>query len=226
MSGGSVGSDQIKSLREKTAAGILDCQKALRACDGDEERAIRWLREKGLTQQAKWAGRVAAEGLIGSYLHPGAKIGVMIEVNCATDFAARSTEFQTLVKDLAMQVAAAAPRYVKREEVLPEHLASERQIYAAQARQSGKPDAVIEKIVAGKLEKFFQDTCLLEQPFIKDAEKTVGSVVTDVGLRIREPISVRRFVRFQLGEGIERPQEDFAGEVAAQLAAAHEGKPS
>jgi elongation factor Ts len=216
MSGGSIGSEQIKSLREKTAAGILDCQKALRACDGDEERAIRWLREKGLAQQSKWAGRVAAEGLIGNYLHPGAKIGVMIEVNCATDFAAH----------LAMQVAAAAPRYVRREEVLPEHLAAERQIYAAQARQSGKPDAVIEKIVAGKLEKFFQDTCLLEQPFIKDAEKTVDAVVTDVGLRIREPISVRRFVRYQLGEGIERPQEDFAGEVAAQLAAAHEGKPS
>ncbi len=226
MSGASVGSEQIKSLREKTAAGILDCQKALKACDGDEERAIRWLREKGLAQQAKWAGRVAAEGLIGNYLHPGAKIGVMIEVNCATDFAARSAEFQALVKDLAMQVAAAVPRYVRREEVLPEHLAAERQIYAAQARQSGKPDAVIEKIVAGKLEKFFQDTCLLEQPFIKDAEKTVGAVVTDVGLRIREPISVRRFVRYQLGEGIERPQEDFAGEVAAQLAAAHEGKPS
>ena len=221
-----VGSEQVKSLREKTAAGILDCQKALKACNGDEEQAIRWLREKGLAQQSKWAGKVAAEGAVGVYLHPGAKIGVMIEVNCATDFAARSAEFQGLVKDLAMQVAAAAPRYVKREDVPAEDLQAEREIFAAQARQSGKPDAVIDKIVAGKLEKFFQEACLLEQPFIKDSEKSVGAMVDDVGLRIREPISVRRFTRYQLGEGIERPEADFAAEVAAQVAAAHEGKSS
>lgn len=224
MNKASVSSEQIKALREKTAAGILDCKRALSECDGDEGRAIRWLREKGLAQQAKWAGRAATEGQVGIYLHPGGKIGVMIEVNCATDFAARSDEFQALVKDLAMQVAAAAPRWVRREDVAPEQLEAERQIFAVQAQQSGKPEAVIEKIVAGKVEKFYQEVCLLEQPFIKEPEKTVATVVNDVGLRIREPISVRRFVRYQLGEGLERPQGDFADEVAAQLAAAHEGK--
>jgi elongation factor Ts len=222
----SISAEQIKALRERTAAGILDCKKALRACDGDEARAIKWLREKGLAQQAKWAGRVAAEGQVGSYLHPGGKIGVMIEVNCATDFAARSEEFQALVRDLAMQVAASSPRFVRREEVPAEHLAAEREIFATQARQSGKPDAVIDKIVAGKLEKFYQEACLLEQPFIKDPEKSVAAIVDDVGLKIREPLSVRRFVRYQLGEGIERPQDDFASEVAAQVAAAHEAERS
>jgi elongation factor Ts len=217
--------DQVKALREKTAAGILDCQRALQACEGDETRAIRWLREKGLAQQAKWAGRVAAEGQVATYVHPGGKIGVLIEVNCATDFAARSEDFQTLVKDLAMQVAAAAPRYVRREDVPAADLAAEREIFAKQARQSGKPEAVVDKIVAGKVEKFFQDTCLLEQSFIKDPDKTVTTMVNDVGLRVREPISVRRFARFQLGEGIERAQEDFASEVAAQVAA-HDAKPA
>jgi elongation factor Ts len=220
---GKVPPEQVKALREKTLAGVLDCQRALKECDGDEARAIRWLREKGLAQQAKWAGRAATEGQVGIYLHPGGKIGVMIEVNCATDFAARSEDFQGLVKDLAMQVAAAAPRYVRREDVSETDLRSEREIYAKQARESGKPEVVIEKIVAGKMEKFHQETCLLEQPFIKDPEKTVGAVVNDVGLRIREPISVRRFVRYQLGEGLERSRGDFASEVAAQLAA-HEAK--
>ena len=223
---GAVGADQIKALREKTAAGILDCKKALKECGGDEGQAIKWLREKGLAQQQKQAGRVAAEGQVGSYLHPGGKIGVMVEVNCATDFAARSEEFQVLVKDLGMQVAASAPRYVRREDVPADQLQAEHEIYASQARQSGKPEAVIEKIVAGKLEKFFQEACLLEQPFIKDPERSVGAVVEDVGLKIREPVSVRRFVRYQLGEGIDRPQDDFASEVAAQVAAAHEAKPS
>ncbi len=220
---GKVTPEQVKTLREKTLAGVLDCQRALKECDGDETRAIRWLREKGLAQQAKWAGRAATEGQVGIYLHPGGKIGVMIEVNCATDFAARSEDFQGLVKDLAMQVAAAAPRYVRREDVADTDLRSEREIFAKQARESGKPEAVIEKIVAGKMEKFHQETCLLEQPFIKDPEKTVGAVVNDIGLRIREPISVRRFMRYQLGEGLERSRGDFASEVAAQLAA-HEAK--
>jgi elongation factor Ts len=222
---GKVTPEQVKALREKTLAGVLDCQRALRECDGDETRAIRWLREKGLAQQAKWSGRTATEGQVGTYLHPGGKIGVMIEVNCATDFAARSEDFQALVKDLSMQVAAAAPRYVRREDVSEADLRAEREIYTKQARESGKPDTVIERIVAGKMEKFYQEACLLEQPFIKDPEKTVGGIVTDVGLRIREPISVRRFVRYQLGEGLERSQGDFASEVAAQRAA-HEAKPA
>jgi elongation factor Ts len=227
MSGrGGVGPAQVKALREKTGAGILDCQRALKESGGDEAQAARWLREKGLAQQATRAGQLAAEGLVGVYLHTGGKIGVLIEVNCVTDFAARAPEFQALVKDLTMQVAAAAPRYVRREDVPESEVAAEREIYTAQAQASGKPKAVIDKIAAGKLEKFFQEACLLEQPFIKDQERTVGDVVSDVGLRIREHISVRRFVRYQLGEGIERPQTDFAGEVAAQAAAAHEAKPT
>ncbi len=226
MSGPAIGPHKIRALREKTGAGILACQNALKESGGDEGQAIRLLREKGLAQQAKRAGQLAMEGQIGAYLHAGGKIGVLVELNCVTDFAARSDEFQALVKNLAMQVAAAAPRYVKREDVPDAELAAESEIYAAQARQSGKPDAVIEKIVTGKMEKYFQETCLLDQPFIKDQEKTVADVVNDVALRIRENISVLRFVRFQLGEGIERPHGDFAGEVAEQVAAAHEAKPS
>lgn len=226
MSEKAIGPEQVKTLRLKTGAGILDCKKVLKESGGDEAQAIRLLREKGLAQQAKRAAQVAAEGQVGTYLHAGGKIGVMIEVNCVTDFAARSEEFQALVKDLAMQVAAAAPRYVKREDVPAADLAAEREIYLTQARQSGKPEAVIEKMVAGKMEKHFQETCLLDQPFIKDQEKTVADVVSDVGLRIRENISVRRFVRFQLGEAIENPRGDFAGEVAAQVAAAHEAGPA
>jgi elongation factor Ts len=219
-----VGAAQIKALREKTGAGMLDCQRALAESEGDEERAVRWLREKGLAQQAKRAAQVAAEGQVGAYIHAGGKIGVLIEVNCVTDFAAKSPEFQSLVKDLAMQVAAAMPRHVRREDVSDAELAAEREIYRVQARQSGKPEPVVERIVAGKMEKFFGEACLLEQPFVKDQEKKVTDVITDVALRLREHISVRRFVRYQLGEGIERRQGDFAQEVADQLAA-HEGKP-
>jgi elongation factor Ts len=224
MSIATIGPEQVKSLRAKTGAGILDCKKALSEADGDEARAIKLLREKGLAQQAKRAGQVAAEGQIGAYVHTGGKIGVLIEVNCVTDFAARSPEFEALVRDLAMQIAAAAPRYVRREEVPAAELDSERQIFATQARQSGKPEAVIDKIVAGKVEKHFQDICLLEQPFIKDQERTVGDVVNDIGLRIRENITVLRFVRYQLGEGVARPEHDFASEVAAQVAAAQQAK--
>lgn len=226
MSGGAIGPQQVKALREKTGAGILACQQALKESGGDEAKAIRLLREQGLAQQAKRAGQVASEGQVGAYIHPGGKIGVLIEVNCVTDFAARSEEFQSLVKDLAMQVAAASPRYVKREDVPEAELAAEREIFATQARQSGKPEAVIDKIVAGKMEKYFQETCLLDQPFIKEQEKSVAEVVTDVGLRIRENLSVPRFVRYQLGESVDRSRGDFAGEVAEQGAAAHEAKPA
>jgi len=220
MSVEAVTPEQIRALRGKTGAGILDCKKALKEAGGDEAKAVKLLREKGLAQQAKRAGQVAAEGQIGTYLHTGGKIGVMIEVNCQTDFAARSPEFEALVKDLSMQIAAAAPRYVRREDVPEAELAAEREIFAKQAQQSGKPEAVIEKIVKGKIEKHFQEICLLEQPFIKDQEKTVADLVNDAGLRIRENITVLRFVRYQLGEDVVRPEQDFASEVAAQVAAA------
>jgi len=197
--------ESVKELREKTGAGFMDCKKALSEADGDFEQAVRWLREKGLAAAAKKAGRVASEGLIGTYLHAGGRIGVLVEVNCETDFVAKTADFQSLVKDVAMQVAAASPalpRYVRREEIPPQALEQEREIYRAQARSSGKPDKVIEKIAEGKLEKFFADVCLLEQPFIRDPEKTVKDVVSEAVAKLGENIVVRRFARFQLGESL------------------------
>jgi elongation factor Ts len=191
---------QVKELRERTGAGIVDCQKALTESGGDIEKAIVLLREKGLAAAAKRAGRTAAQGAIGAYIHGGGKIGVLVEVNCETDFVARTEEFQRLVKDIAMQIAAANPRYVRREEVSEAELERERGIYRAQTAQSGKPPAVVERIVQGKMEKFHSETCLLEQPFIRDPGKTVEQVIREVIQRTGENIVVRRFSRFQIGE--------------------------
>ncbi len=195
-----VGPEAVRELRDKTGAGIMDCKKALSESSGDLEKAVVLLRERGLAAAAKKSARAAAEGLVGTYVHGGGKIGVLIEVNCETDFVARTPDFQSVVKDLAMQVAAASPGYVRREEVPDEIKSRELEIYRVQARQSGKPEPVIEKIIAGKLEKFFAETCLLEQPFIKDPERSVGQLVTDTVARLGENIIVRRFARFQVGE--------------------------
>jgi len=192
---------QVKELRERTGAGIVDCQKALAESGGEVEKAIVLLREKGLATAAKKAGRTAAQGAVGVYVHGGGKIGVLVEVNCETDFVARTEEFQRLVKDLAMQVAAANPRYVRRDEVSTAEQERERAIYRAQTVQSGKPAAVIERIVEGKLEKFYSETCLLEQPFIREPGKTVDQLVKEIVARTGENIVVRRFARFQVGEG-------------------------
>ena len=195
--------ESVKDLRDKTGAGFMDCKKALSEAGGDFEQAIRWLREKGLAAAAKKAGRTTSEGLIGTYLHAGGRIGVLVEVNCETDFVAKTSEFQGLVKELAMQVAAASPalaRFVRREEVPVETIEQEREIYRTQARNTGKPDKVIEKIVDGKIDKFLSDICLLEQPFIRDPEKTVKDVVNEAIAKLGENMHVRRFVRFQLGE--------------------------
>jgi len=194
----------VKELREKTGAGLLDCQKALGEAQGDVEKALRVLREKGLAKAAKKGSRVATDGAVGAYIHPGAKIGVLIEVNCETDFVARTDEFQQLVRDLSMQVAAASPRYVRREDVPESELAGERAIYRVQAEQSGKPAQVIERIVAGQLERYYKDVCLLEQPFIKQSDRTVKDVVQEAIARLGENVTVRRFARFQLGESAER----------------------
>lgn len=199
MSG--VSTAQIKELRERTGAGVLDCQKALTASNGDMEKAIVYLREKGLAAAAKKMGRMAAQGMIGSYIHGGGKIGVLVEVNCETDFVARTEDFQRLVKDVAMQIAAVSPRYVRREDVPEAELERERAIYRAQTVQSGKPPAVIERIVEGKLEKFYSEACLWEQPFIRDPGKTVGELITEAIARLGENVIVRRFARFHLGEG-------------------------
>lgn len=198
----------VKELREKTGAGLLDCQKALGEADGDPDKALRLLREKGLAKAAKKASRVAADGAIGSYIHPGAKIGVLIEVNCETDFVAKTDEFQMLVRDLAMQVAAASPRWVRREDVPEDELESERAIYRVQAEQSGKPPQVIERIVAGQVERYLKDVCLLEQAFIKQSDRTVKDVVQETIARLGENVTVRRFARFQLGESQERRADE------------------
>jgi len=178
----------------------MDCKRALTENNGDIDQAMQFLREKGLAAAAKRAGRSASEGMVSSYIHAGGKIGVLIEVNCETDFVARTDEFQGLVKDLAMQIAASNPLYVRREEVPAETVESEKRIYHTQASESGKPEKVIEKMVEGKLSKFFADVCLIEQPYIKDPSRTIGQLVTDAIAKIGENIVVRRFARFQLGD--------------------------
>lgn len=195
-----VSASQVRELRDKTGAGMMDCKRALAESAGDLDKAVVYLREKGLAAAARRSARAASEGQVGSYIHAGGKIGVLIEVNCETDFVARTPEFQGLVKDLAMQVAAASPRWVRREEIGADIIEAERNIYRAQASGSGKPAPVVEKIVDGKLEKFFADTCLLEQPFIKEPQRTVGQLISDVIAKIGENVVVRRFARFQLGE--------------------------
>ena len=191
----------VRELRDKTGAGVMDCKKALAESKGDLEKATVWLREKGVAAAAGRAGRVASEGTVGSYIHAGGKLGVLIEVNCETDFCAKSEAFQGLVKNLAMQVAAANPRCVKREEVPAAVIEQERQIYASQAE--GKPAAVIGKIVDGKLEKFFKEACLLEQAYVRDPNKTINDLLVEAALQMREKIEVRRFTRFQLGETLD-----------------------
>jgi len=193
----------VRELRDKTGAGMMDCKRALGESNGDLDKAVVYLREKGLAAAAKRATRAASEGTVGSYIHAGGKIGVLIEVNCETDFVARTPQFQTLVKELAMQVAAANPRYVVREEVPASVLDTEREIFRAQAASSGKPAAVIEKIVDGKIDKFYADVCLLEQAFIKEPQKSVRQLVTDTIAQLGENVVVRRFARFQLGEASE-----------------------
>jgi elongation factor Ts len=212
-----VTAQMVKELRERTGAGMMDCKAALTETGGDMEKAVDVLRKKGLAAAAKRAGRVAADGAVGSYIHAGGKIGVLVEVNCETDFVARTEGFQELVKDIAMHIAAADPRFVRREEVSADVLERERAIYSEQAAASGKPAAVVVKIVEGKLEKYYAEACLLEQPFVKNPDISVGRMVTDAVAQIGENIQVRRFARFKLGEGIEKRETDFAAEVAAAV---------
>lgn len=207
----------VKELRERTGAPMMDCKSALTETQGDMEKAIDFLRKKGLAAAAKKAGRIAAEGAVGSYIHGAGKLGVLVEVNCETDFVARTDEFQELVRDIAMHIAAAEPKFVRREEVTEDVLAREREIFSDQAAASGKPANVVEKIVQGKMEKYFSEYVLLEQPFVKDSDKTIGQLITERMAKIGENIQVRRFVRFKLGEGVEKRQEDFAAEVMAQV---------
>ncbi|HEX8098109.1 MAG TPA: translation elongation factor Ts [Pyrinomonadaceae bacterium] len=209
----------VKSLREKTGAGMMECKNALTEAGGNEEQAIEILRKRGLASARKKEGRIAAEGAVGSYIHMGGKVGVLVEVNCETDFVARGEEFQQLVKDVAMHVAAAEPRYVSRDEVPADVLDKEREIARSQARNdpknASKPDQVIDKIVEGRLNKFYEEAVLLDQPFVKEPSKTVGDLVTEKTAKTGERISVRRFTRYKMGEGIAKRDDDFGGEVAA-----------
>jgi elongation factor Ts len=199
-----VSASAVKELREKTGAGMMDCKKALAETSGDMQKAIDYLRQKGLAAAAKKADRAATDGAVGAYIHAGGKIGALVEINCETDFVARTTEFQTLLKDLAMQVAAASPRFVRREEIPVGELDREREIYRQQALDSGKPEKIVDKIVEGKLERFYSEVCLVEQAFIKDPDKKVSDVVNDAIARLGENIQVRRFTRYHLGEGAAR----------------------
>ena len=203
----------VKELRERTGAGMMDCKKALAATEGDMDKAIDFLREKGLAAAAKKAGRIAAEGLVESYIHGGGRIGVLVEANCETDFVAKTDAFKSLVKDIAMHIAAANPSYLRREEVPAAELEHEKMVLSEQARNEGKPEKIIEKMVTGRIEKYYKEVCLLEQPFVKDPDKTISDLITESIAKIGENIAIRRFTRYQLGEGIEKKQEDFAAEV-------------
>jgi elongation factor Ts len=211
----SITAAQVNELRKVTGAGLMDCKKALTETGGDHEKAIDYLRKKGLAAASKKAGRAATEGLVGSYIHAGGKIGVLVEVNCETDFVAKNENFQAFVKDVAMHIAAAAPQYVRREEVAADALEREKEIYRAKARETGKPENIIEKIIEGQINKFYADICLLEQAFVKDPDKTVQTYLNETIAAIGENISIRRFARFVLGEGLAKKESDFAAEVAA-----------
>ena len=208
--------EQVKELRDRTGAGIMDCKKILTEAEGNMDKAIELLKQKGMAKAAKKAGRIAAEGLVEAYIHNG-KYGALVEVNSETDFVANNEEFRTFVKDVAMHVAAAAPQYVKREEVPASVVEAERKAQKDKAIAEGKPEAIAEKIVEGRMDKFFSDICLLDQAFVKDPDKTVGQLLTELISRIGENIVIRRFVRFERGEGIEKKEENFAEEVMKQI---------
>ena len=206
----------VVELREKTGVGMLDCKKALTESNGDMEKAIAWLREKGIASAAKKQSRIAAEGAVFSYIHMGGKIGVLLEINCETDFVAKSDDFQALGHDVAMHIAAAAPKYVTIDEVDTTELDKEKEILRAQALNEGKPEAVVDRMVEGRIKKYYKEVCLLEQEFVKDPSKTISQLVSDATIKIGEKISIRRFSRFQMGEGLEKRKDDFAEEVKKQ----------
>ena len=211
--------NDVKTLRERTGAGMMDCKNALVECDGDMDKAVDYLREKGIAKAAKKAGRIAAEGIVDSYIHMGGRVGVLLEVNCATDFVANGDMFRTLVHDIALQIAAANPQYVSKEEVPEEVLEKEKSILRAQALEEGKPEKIVDKMVEGRIKTFYEDNCLLNQKYVKDPSKTIEQVIIEATAQIGEKISVRRFVRYEMGEGLQKKEENLADEVQAQVAA-------
>lgn len=209
--------DMVKQLRESTGAGMMDCKKALTDANGDMDKAVELLRERGIAKAGKKAGRIAAEGVVDSYIHGDGRIGVLVEINTETDFAAKNEEFKAFVKDVAMQIAAAKPEYVRREEVPTDKVEKEKEILRAQALNEGKPEKIVDKMVEGRIDKYYKEVCLLEQPFVKDPDKTIQQLLTEKIATIGENISIRRFVRFERGEGIEKKEENFADEVLKQI---------
>ena len=207
----------VKELRKKTSAGILDCKKALKETDGDMEAAVNYLREKGIAEAEKKSGRTAAEGLVEAYIHMGGKIGVLVEVNCETDFVAKNDAFKELVNNISMHIAAANPKYLSKDDVPEDVVAKEKEVLKTQALNDGKPEHVVEQIVEGRLNKFFGENCLLEQPYIRDDDKTVAELITEKIAELGENINIRRFTRYELGEGIEVEEEDFAAEVRSEV---------
>lgn len=208
----------VKELRERTQAGMMDCKKALVENDGNMDKAIEYLREKGLAAAAKKAGRVAAEGMVDSYIHMGGKIGVLVEVNCETDFVAKTDKFKDLCHDIALQIAASNPLYVNKEEVPSESIEKEKEILRVQALNEGKPEKIVDRMVEGRIEKYYKEVCLMEQPFVKNPDITVSTLVNEATLASGEKISVRRFVRFERGEGIEKKQSNLADEISEMTA--------
>ncbi len=212
-----ISASMIKELRERTSAGLNDCKKALTETNGDMEKAADYLREKGLAAAAKKAGRIASEGIVEAYIHGGGRIGVLVEVNCETDFVARNDVFRGFVKDVAMHIAATNPLYVSKDDVPAEDIEKEKAVLRAQALNEGKPEKIVDKMVEGRISKFYENYCLLEQPFVKDPEKKVSDILNALIATIGEKITVRRFVRYEKGEGLAKKEENFADEVMKQL---------
>ncbi|MBP7401082.1 MAG: translation elongation factor Ts [Clostridia bacterium] len=208
--------EKIKELREKVGSGMMDCKKALTECGGDMEKAIAWLREKGIATAAKKSSRIAAEGIVDAYIHAGGRIGVLIEVNIETDFAANNAEFREFVKDLCLQIAAMNPRWIAKEDVPADEIAKEREILRNKAINDGKPEKIVDRIVEGSIAKFYSENCLLEQAFVKDDSMTCGAKLTTLIAKIGEKISVRRFTRYEMGEGLQKKEDDFVAEVMKQ----------
>ena len=215
-----ISAEDIKTLRERTGAGLLDCKKALTECDGDMDKAIEYLRKKGLAAAAKKAGRVATEGAVTSYIHLNNRVGVLLEVNCETDFVAATEDFKAFCADVAMQIAAMNPQVVGRDQVDAAQVENERRVLREKALAEGKPEKIVDKIVDGQVNKYYSEICLLEQKFIKDDKKTIEQVLSELVAKIGENIKIRRFTRYELGEGLEKKSQDFAAEVAAQISGA------
>ena len=206
----------IKELRERTAAGMADCKKALVECGADMDKSIDYLRKKGLAKAAKAAGRVATEGLITSYMHGGGRIGVLLETNCETDFVAKNEDFIAFTREVALQIAAMNPQFVRKDEVSQDVVDKERAVLLAKAKESGKPEPVVQKMVDGQISKWMKEICLMDQAWVKDPDKTIDQVQQELIAKIGENIKIRRFVRFELGEGLDKKKDDFAAEVAKQ----------